>query len=46
MQRIAFVPGRNEIVLASARTNYGDKFVTRVLANEDTIVTTLFRAAP
>ena len=44
--RITYVPGRNEAILAAARTKYGDKFVSWVLAHEDTIVAVLSRPAP
>ena len=38
---MTYVPGRDEAVLAAARTKYGDEFVSWVLAHESTIVATL-----
>jgi hypothetical protein len=40
---IAYVAGRNEVVLAEARKKYGDTFVDWVLARESIIVDTLSR---
>jgi hypothetical protein len=41
--KVVYVPGRNAIALAAARSKYGDQFVDWIVARESTIARILSR---